>query len=268
MAILNASEYRVVFPTATAPPRRQIAFLVDESVIAGPSGGVLLLCLAAVEDGALVRRALTDFLSDRIADPFGGTSQADLGREGVHWNALTQDDRTRVTECIRALPFRAFVALGLLRDGSHAAYEGLYGKLFARLLTDRFVRYDGCLVEILVEENSKVGKSALGSLITSAYEELVAHDSRRPEKPPSYRMVAKKEDGALPLPDIVLGILADYLRIELNVQLDDYRKRRMPGEQATKRYQQIRDKVRAVYDWDSGQVFSRRHPLSPWARSR
>lgn len=262
--ILQTSGYAVSYEPVGTRRRREILFLLDESVVDGPSGRTMIVCLAVVEDINLVRAVLSRFLRDRAADPFGATDREMLAR-GLHWNELSQDDRTRVTECLRTVPFRAFVAFGRLPAEDRATYDQTYRTLLAKLPEGRFVRYDNCVVEVKAEENSKVRTATLRDVVSSSYGRLEQQRSRRPVALPTHQIVSKGADDALPLPDLVLGIFVDYARAAsaASVTAGASTKKRQPGAQAESRFDQVRDRVRAIYDLDRGTVYSRRRPFSP-----
>lgn len=244
---------------------RDVMFLLDESVVDGPSGRVMVLGLAIVEDPDLVRAALTDFFDDRTAYPYSGTPKEVLAREGIHWNRLTADDRTKSVERIMALPFRAFVAFAQLPNEDRDTYDQVYRRLLTRVIEGRFVLYDGCRVRVVAEENSKVKRNSLAEVVTSSYEALVAGNFRRPLSEPSHATLPKAADPALPLPDLLLGVFVDYARSVMALQTEaGQKKKQTSGAQAALRFEQIRDKIRAVFDVEAGAVYSRRRPFVPW----
>jgi hypothetical protein len=201
LKILEDLGHAVSYTSAGTATQRDVLFLIDESVVDGPSSKVLALALVVVEDIEIARKGLSTFLGDRLAAAFGTTAPTVLETEGLHWNELSLDDRTRVTECVRALPFRAFIAYGVLPAQDPATYTSIYAKLLRRLLDGRFVRYDQCRVIVKAEENSKVKDGTLGSTISTSYQHLVTINSRRPVAEPDHEIAKKRSDAALPLPD-------------------------------------------------------------------
>ncbi len=250
---------------------RDVLFLLDESQVDGAEGQVLLLALTVVEDPELVRDVLAGFLAELRANPYGGTPADVLDDEGLHWNTLTPDDRTEATKRIRALPFRSFVAYSPLPSGDRDTYDRVYRALLSTIIEGRFIRYDGCRVKVLAEENSKVKPESVADIVRSSYERLAMTLRRRPIEEPACATVAKASDAALPLPDLLLGVFIDYARSAINAQSEaeaaaksTKRKRQLSGAQAQARFEQIRDKIRAIYDVGTGAVCSRRNPFRPW----
>ena len=206
-------------------------------------------------------RAYTECL---LADPYSGTPHDVLARYGLHWNRLTPDDRTRSTEVIRTLPFRAFVAYAPLRQEDRDTYERVYSSLLTRVLETRFLKYDRCRVEIKVEQNSKIRSGTLKRVVSAIAEDLHRRGSRRPDAVEIH--VAKKNtDDALPLPDLVLGVFSDYAKsAHVATKAPGERKKTAPGAQADARFEMIRDRLRAIYSLESGSVYSRKNKFTPW----
>jgi hypothetical protein len=84
------------------------------------------------------------------------------------------------------------------------------------------------------------------------------------------RVAPKLSEAALPLPDIVMGIFGDFALSSIKAAaaaatVGKTKEKTLPGDQADKRFEQVRDKIRAIFDLDSGRVFSRRNPFEPWS---
>jgi RNA-directed DNA polymerase len=266
-ALLADAGLGVAHASQSALAERKILFVVDESLLENGDRTVMVLALVVVEDVDVVREASQKFLESLAADPYGATEKQELNAKGLHWNAFAQDDRTRATEWARSLPFRCFMATATLADQHKATYDDTYRRLLVKLVEGRLVRYDRCTIDVLIEQNSNVNLPKLVAAVESVYEKLEKMNSRRPAAAPSIRSAAKLEEGALPLPDIVMGIFGDFARSSRNAQADAVakkKKKRVPGAQAENRFEQVRDKIRAIYDSDSGAVFSRRNPFVPW----
>lgn len=268
-AVLNGTELSVAHIGQSNRAARKVLFTVDESVLQDGDRTVMVLALVVVEDIDLVRDASQAFLDTLSTDPYGATEKDELNTKGLHWNAFAPDDRTRATEWARSLPFRCFLALTALADSSKETYDATYRRLLVKLVERRLVRYDRCTIDIAVEENSKINQRKLADDVQAVYEKFAKLNARRPSVAPTIRAAAKLEEGALPLPDIVMGIFGDYARSAKAAQahaadVASKKKKRAPGGQAEKRFEQVRDKIRAIYDMDAGKVFSRRDPFSPW----
>jgi hypothetical protein len=263
--ILRKSGHRVSYSEQGPVAARKVLFIVDESVVERPGGPVMMVALVVIEDVDHVRGCLDDFLRALINDPFGATGKDDLARKGVHWNDLAQDDRTKATNLVRSLPFRCFVSFAPLLAQDKKTYDDTYRRLLMKVVEGRLVRYDRCTIEVVIEENQKIAQAKVSVAINQACDALGKANSRRPAALPTIRVAKKLSEGALPLPDIVMGILGEFACSNLKAAGEaGQKKKRRSGGQADNRFEQIRDKVRAVFDLDSGRVFSRRNPFRPW----
>jgi RNA-directed DNA polymerase len=263
--ILDEAAAGVSYASQNVNAARDVLFLVDESVIARPTGRVLALALVVIEDADVVRASLSALLKTLRNDPYGATNKIVLDKRGLHWNELAHDDRTKATERVRALPFRCFIAFSTLLSDEKAAYVPTYERLLSKLVQGRLVRYDRCRIDIVAEENSKIELAQISTAVSSAYARLVASDSRRPEYLPAVRQAKKGADAACPLPDITLGIFGEYARAKIKAAEEAGEpKKRASGAQAESRFEQMRDKIRAIFDLDTGIVYSRSLPFQSW----
>jgi RNA-directed DNA polymerase len=244
---------------------RQALFLVDESVAEGPHGQVMLLALVIIEDLDSARNRLSALLAKLLTASDPATPVETLRKEGLHWNKLALDDRKGAVEVLRGIPFRAFVAYQRLASQEKHDYATTYNRLLRKLLEKRLVRFAGATVTLKLEENSKIKRTVPERAINDIYADLGSVGSRRPLLPPTTEVVSKRNDDALPLPDFVLSVVAEYAQVNLKAASVAQRKeKQLPGAQAERRFRQIEGKVKAVFDLDTGQVFSRRIPFRPW----
>lgn len=238
-------------------------FLVDES--ASPNGKTLMLCLVVVEDPDRIRRSLRDFEHRLLARPYAANVER-LQNEGIHWNAMDHDDRTKAVEALVGLTFKAFVGYATLPSGERKIYADVYRRLLAKLLAGRLVKFGGATVVLKAEANSRISQSLLEDVMSATYSGLAKTGSRRPISVPPCELVNKGGDEALPLPDLVLGVVSEYawaVSPNRNDGSSQRAGRRVPGEQARRRFFQLASKLKAVYDLDGNRVFSRRNPFEP-----
>lgn len=262
--VLAKAGLRAAFPQVGEAAGRAIQFIVDESVVEKGGAAVLVVAVAIVEDAFQVGQAFSALLASLQNDPDGGTEKGLLAKEGIHWAKLEQNDRTSVVGLVRALPFRAFIAFAGLPAQDRATYEKVYRQLFIKLVRERLIRYANCRIDVLVEDNNKINLANLEGSVTEAYQDLVKAESRRPSIVPRVRLVQKLAEDTLPLADVVLGIFGDYARSHELAAAVQASKKKPPGALAEKRFDQIRDKIRAIFDIDRGAVSSRRRPFNPW----
>lgn len=253
--ILHRSPYRVDYPSSGDSHSRAAVFLVDESVIESRGRRILVLCLVVLDAATAVRESMERILDDLKADPYSAVI-------ALHWNQLSQDGRTEVTPRIRSLPLRCFLAYAQLANGDRDTYDATYARLLRLVFTDRLLKYDKCTVEVLVEENSKVLPGTPERVVSEVYAAL---GGRKPLEMPSCHVVSKPAEPALPLPDLVLGVFGDFARSKERAEREvAEKKKQVSGAQSRQRYEQLRDKIRAIYDADTGAVYSRKTPFEPF----
>ena len=263
-AVLERSGLEPSYPSLASRAERTVYFVIDESKIEGPTGDILALGLIAIEDPLVIAKCLNSFVVECRARPFPSTAAATLAKQGLHWNTLSPDDRTRITEVIQHLPFRGFIAYSQIPSEDRKTYTAKYRDLLKRLLNKRFLRYDGAKVRIFAEKNSKVVGGTLSKTVVDEYERLERLQSRRPKGIPECQIVGKLDEATLALADLVLGIFGDYARVSSRIKKQGHK--RPPGAQAAQRFGMIRTKIRAIYDLDGNTVYSRKRPFSPWPR--
>lgn len=258
------------YPSVATAQGSEVLLLLDESVVQTAEQKRLAIGLAVVEDGDLVRARLEEFRQSLLHDPYGVSDKAPLEKKGLHWNELSEDDRTAATNILHELPFRAFVAYTDLAAEDPRTYTSAYADLLAVLLRDRFVKYDKRPLRVLAEENSRVKGSTVKHVVDDILDKLDAGKSRRPTSVDVLPNAAKGSDAALPLPDLLLGVFGAYAKSRLRPASDVEQgakkksKKRPPGQQAAMRFEQVRDRIHAIFDLADGDVHSRRRPFAPW----
>jgi retron-type reverse transcriptase len=262
ITLLKRSGLEPSYPSFASRAERTVYFVIDESKIDGPSGAVLALALIAIEDPLVIAKCLNSFAAECLARPFPSTATATLAKQGLHWNTLTVDDRTRITEFLQHLPFRGFIAYAQISSEDRKTYTAKYRDLLKRLLNKRFLRYDSAKVRVFAEKNSKVAGGTLSKTVVDEYQRFERLHSRKPKESPECHIVGKIDEPTLPLADLVLGIFGDYARVNLRIMKQGHK--RPPGAQAIQRFAMIRTKIRAIYDLDSETVYSRKRTFCPW----
>src|SRR4051812_16487462 len=104
----------VSYPGFGVGAEKSVLFCVDESQIDTADGPVLALALVALEDRSFVSSRLRKFREDIHAAPFVTTEATVLEQEGLHYNSLSEDVRTRVVDLVSGLPARVFLSYGRL----------------------------------------------------------------------------------------------------------------------------------------------------------
>jgi RNA-directed DNA polymerase len=260
--LLADADLEVSYPTFRNTGPRRVLFCVDEAVI---RNSVLALGLVVIEDRGFVGGTLRDFREWARAYPGSTTAPSVFDREGLHYNSLSEDLRTKLTEEIARLPLRAFVVFSRLTGSDKDEYVATYVRLFNSLMARRFLLYDGCEVTIAVEKNSSIPEVQLRGAVSSNYGRLAGSGSRRPASEPALTIVGKLDEDCISLPDAFLGVFEAYADLEhARAKAAGEKKKTLPGHQATVRFDLLRDKIRMIQDLDSAEVFSRRRPFRPW----
>ena len=81
--ILKKTEAEVSYASEGNLAARNVLFVVDESVVAAPTGPVLIVALVVVEDIDLVRTTLDSFRKRLAHNPFGSTDKKVLSTKGL-----------------------------------------------------------------------------------------------------------------------------------------------------------------------------------------
>jgi hypothetical protein len=113
----------------------------------------------------------------------------------------------------------------------------------------RLRSYDRSRVTILVEENPSIPESEVTHVASAIYADLQKRNERRPVVPPTCTVKSKVDEAAFSLPDCLLLVFARAFAAE-NTSDTDY-----------KRFERLRDKFRHIINVDTGETFSRRHPI-------
>ncbi|MGH9195156.1 MAG: reverse transcriptase family protein, partial [Acidimicrobiia bacterium] len=267
--LLRKCGQEVSCPGCRANAVRTVLFCIDESEIDAAEGPVLAVALVAIEDREVVSAKLREFREQVHAEPFVTTEASVLDAEGLHYNRLSEDVRTRIVTLVAGLPARVFVAYERLATCEKSEYSATYLRLFEFVLEGRLLLYSGCDVEVAIEQNSKITREQLQSVVTRIYRRLVELGSRRPTAEPKAKVVSKQDEESIALPDVFLGVFGAFATApQSTAQESGEKKKRKFGNQAMLRFEQLRDKFRMIKSVGSGEVFSRRRPFQPWSASR
>lgn len=223
------------------------AIFVDETEIDRDGQRLLALICVTTEQPAYLSMAVTQLLRQYQADPFSSGRKGKLATKGLHFSDAPEDLRTSFITSLPFLPFRGYLAFGKLNGSDYAE---LYLTLLARLMPRRLRALDRGRVQLVLEQNSKVKRSAIEQQVNSTYCDLEARNERRPIAAPTVAIGAKQDCPELAVPDFLLGVFSQYFGDSAN-----------QSAIARLRFERLRDKYRHIIDVDSGKEFSRRHPL-------
>ncbi len=261
-AVLERNCARPVFAPRYARAPWSVSFLIDESLISTANGKkVLVLGCAVIGDISVSDKATNELLERHLNDPYTSGDKGKLLKRGLHFTDVSQEIRTDYAKALAQIPFTAYLAYGVLN--SEAEYNSLYMRLYALLLPHRLIYADRATVSIIVEQNPQIRPKDLEAYIQSLYQQLVAHNSKRPLSCPTFRVGRKLDDPSLSVVDSILGIFCQYAT--LNRCLDDVDpESRSARETAIKRFERLRDKIRVVISQPTAETFLRKNPFLPW----
>jgi RNA-directed DNA polymerase len=243
--------------------RPKITIFIDETVIPTPDGKVLAIAMVLIVELEQVQDTLRSVSRKYYLDQFAAGDKDELDDRGLHYAEDHPDLRTKVFEILESLPVRCFISYDMLTTPQD--YSKIFEKLFASLLKYRLMFSDGADLEIVFEENSSVALHALQDLINREFDKLVSANDRRPKSRPTVRFGTKRGDTCLAIADYVLAGFSHYTLLDEPHASTGSKK---PGEQAQKRFERLRDRIRVILALPIGKAFSRKQPFQPWPGGR
>ncbi len=114
----------------------------------------------------------------------------------------------------------------------------------------RFKAYDRGTVQIRIEQNAQVSRTAMQTHVGTLYSDLERYNERRPILPPEVIFETKQQESAFSLPDALLWVFGRTFGAEEEAREMHYLY-----------FERLRDKYRHIVNADTGEVFSRRHPI-------
>lgn len=228
---------------------------VDEAEFDRDGTKVLALGMAVTQHSGRIFRASHEVLEAATSDPFAAGDVDAIRKRGLHYTDATLDLRLAYVQALGTLPFEGYVAMAPVQDPS--AYQATYLRLLGALLPRRLMAAESQFVRIVLEQTDKVSQAAVKVVIAKAFEDLKAHDNRRPKH--IVEGFVSKPHLAVSVPDFLLGVLGGYLKSN-----DPPLGNREPRERLL--FERLRDKVRVILDLgtEPWTEYSRRNPIAPW----
>jgi RNA-directed DNA polymerase len=228
-------------------------FYVDECEIQHRGKTYLALSFVKTRDQDYQKIEITTLrtLRDYLVDPFSGGDKESALKKGIHYSDANEDLRKSYTDQVSIFPFNSYVVYGEL--SSYDNYLELYISLIKKILPHRLMGCDGAKVEIIFEENSRIGKQSIRRCVFDIFDSLEQKNDRRPARLDA-KVGTKSEHVCFSLPDFLLGVFSRYAKF------NDGNK----TERSINFFEKLRDKYRVILDADSGIVFSRKRPFVPW----
>jgi hypothetical protein len=243
--ILASDSARVSYAPAHDTASVPISLLFDEAEFERDGERYLALACVATARIDQLRAATTLLLRWHLIDPFSQGRKGTLQRKGLHFTDAPEDLRSQYIRMLTYLSFRAYIAFGILRDD----YSSLYASLLGSILPRRLMSCDRSILSLLFEENPQVPTSSVHSLVNFSYSDLEQANNRRPLSPPEVQICSKRDEPALSVPDTLLGVFCRYFAAT------------DANDTSYLRFERLRDKFRHIVNVDTGDNFSRRHPL-------
>jgi hypothetical protein len=224
---------------------RKAMLLFDEAELEVDGTRMLVVGCVSTEQVEQLRTITTAVLDKYLSNPFTPGRKGKLEKKGLHFTDAPEALRAEYIAALAPLPFRMYMAFGALRDDD--AYPLVYVSLLKKLIPHRLIANDRARLKMVFEENPRVKASEIQRVIEESYAELEARNDRRPLVPPEIEIGTKLGEPALGVPDTLLALFYGYFS--------------GGGETAHLRFEQMRDKFRYIVNANTGEVFSRRHPL-------
>ena len=233
----------------------QATFVFDEAEFKRESTNYLALCCVTTEHIDKLRFYTSALLRQHLVDPFSTGRKAKLSAKGLHFTDTPEGLRDQYIALLPYVPFRAYVAFGAL--GGTEEYGELYSTLLNSILPRRLMNYDRGQLTLCFEKSSRVSLVSLTRLVNVVYRDLEERNERRPIVCPITEAKSKADEPAISLPDCLLWVFSRYFESDGS-----------ESDTCHLRFERLRDKYRHIVNVDTGDVFSRRHPLEvPIAKS-
>lgn len=232
----------------------EVTFLIDETQFEREGKSILAVACVTTEQVGTIRDHTNANLRQFLVDPFSTGEKRKITKKGLHFSDAPENLREQFIGLLPYLQFRAYVAFAEHR--SDISYESLYVRLLGTLLPRRFKGFDRSTVSIHIEENPLVSRDLVSREIGRVYAELTIRNERRPILEPSVSILSKRDEPAFTLPDCLLWIFSRTFGPPESASLDYMR------------FERLRDKYRHIVSLDTGETFSRRHPIEIRVRPR
>jgi len=226
----------------------EATFIFDETEFERDGKRFLVLGCVTTEQIDKVRLFTNALLRQHLVDPYSSGRKAKLSSKGLHFSDAPEELRTQYIALLPYVPFRAYLAFGALVETDD--YGALYATLLNSLLPRRLKNYDRGQLTLCFEENSRVPLSSITRLVNVVYRELEERNERRPIVCPTTVVKSKPEEPAISLPDCLLWLFSRYFSVSNDLSDINYL-----------RFERLRDKYRHIVNVDTGEAFSRRHPI-------
>lgn len=203
--------------------------------------------------------ATAEILERFLADPFsdGANDKKDVLRKtGLHFVDATYQLRTDYIKAMQRLPFRGYI--GFARLQHQKDYKETYLRILGAMLPRRLIAAPDSFARFCFEENGRLGKKAVAEcdvrkVVEAAHQNLRTRGNRCPRVIEVAQV--RKDDFGVSIPDFLLAAFRGYRMLSYQ-ELNNSKTKQ---EQVL--FERLRDKIRVIFDVDTGREFGRRDPL-------
>jgi hypothetical protein len=199
-----------------------------------------------------------------LVDPNSTGDKEKLMTKRLHYADASPDLQTKVFECLAKLPFRSYIAYDLQTDSED--YISTYLRLARIVIQYAFMFCDSASVEVIAEENPRVRFEELCRMIQDLYKALESQNNRRPVGSPEVTLGKKNTHLSLAVADFILAAFGKYAVLDQEKAAISTQTGKPPGEQAGKRFERVRDKIKLIHSVPTGEKFRRLRPFAPWPK--
>jgi Caspase domain len=212
---------------------------------------IAVLACAVVEEVDPIQKAVSAarsrLVKSRVLD-LDPTTQARLQKSGFDYFVDDPDVRAKFIETIAPLTYEAYTCAATETYFRESAEESVLCELFGRLLIDRIRKHRFRRIQILINQERKALLSLLQGVVSSCVHNINTSGRGSVRVEPVVQVASGREE-CLELTGYVAAIVHE--------RLDPSTSR----TQAARHYRRIESKVRLIRRLDTGEYFSRHHPL-------
>ena len=211
----------------------------------------LAICVTLFSSSEIekIREITTDIWRTEITSPFSSSNKEVLKKEGLHFNASSEDLKKAYIPQMAKFSFRGYLGFIQLKNNNHEEYQKKYIEILSKLLPDRFKNCNNTFLQVHLEKNSKLKESNISASIQEIYNNLVENNDRRPLKSPRIFFI-DKTNALVSLPDYLLGVFGQYIKGNASI------------ERKEMFFEQLRDKYRLIADFENDKKYSYSRPFN------
>jgi hypothetical protein len=244
--------YRAAALILAKPPSRErpLNLFVSGAGLAAYSGMAVLVC-TVTEDPKAVRKTIALVRERMIKSPVLDLAPETKGRlreRGFSYVADDPDIRTRFLESLSLLTYEAYSCAAEKTYFEDASAQDVFRELFGALLYDRIKKYRTRTITIWLHGDQRGMLPLLQDVVMSCVHRINTTSSGQVRELPAVHAVDILEE-CLELTSYVAAILRERLD-SVATEIS-----------AVRRYRNIESKVRLIRRLDTGEYFSRHHPL-------